>query len=475
MFAEHTAGSHQNHTPITQAFAATALTLLAIGCGGASAPKIGTTPQAITFTNPGTQTAGTSQTLSAKSNSGLAVTFTSATPAICSVSGATASFTAAGACTLNANIAANTTYAAAAPVSQSFTVNPAIPAGTTIDIVGYVFLNSSVGNTAATLWQLAPGTPTATATLLPMPGGMTSAMAQSVAVSGSDVYVAGWATNATTGIALYWHNGSPIILPSNLSFSHAYAIAVSGGDVYAVGFEANNSVDGNAMLWVNGVANPLPLPSGFTDAVASAITVSGGNVYIAGTAWGGTNGNTAVYWVNGAPTILAPPSGYTSDYSATGIGVSGGNVYVAGYTQPNSGGGSAILWENSGPPTALPLPLGVLPEQYGANQITVSNNNVYVAGGGATGFSTATAAYWLNGVPTVLTLPNNLQNTLAVASAAQIALVGTDLYAAGSFYDTNLGNLQAAAYWVDSGAVTLLPMPTGASEAWANGIAVATQ
>ncbi len=460
---------------MAQAAGAISLALFVVGCGGSGAPKIGTTPQAITFTNPGTQTAGTSQTLSAKSNSGLAVTFTSTTPGTCTVSGSTATFTAAGTCTLNANIAANTSYAAASPVTQSFTVNPAIPAGTTINIVGYAFLNSSVGNTAATLWQLAPGTPTATATLLPMPGGMTSAMAQSVAVSGSDVYVAGWATNASTGIALYWLNGSPIVLPASISFARAYAIAVSGGNVYAVGFESNNSVDGNAMLWVNGVANPLPLPSGFTDAGASAITVSGGNVYIAGTAWGGTNGNTAVYWVNGTPTILAPPSGYTGDYSATGIGVSGGNVYVAGFTQPSSGGGSAILWQNSGPATALPLPSGVLPEQYGANQITVSNNNVYVAGSGATGSDTATAAYWLNSVPTVLTLPNNLQNTLAAASAAQIALVGTDLYAAGPFYDTNLGNLQAAAYWVDSGAVTLLPMPTGASEAWANGIAVTMQ
>ncbi|HEY1257020.1 MAG TPA: choice-of-anchor D domain-containing protein [Terracidiphilus sp.] len=81
--------------------------------------------QTITFANPGTQTVGTPLTLSATATSGLAVTFSSTTTSICTVSGTTATFIASGTCTIDANQAGNSTYAAATMVPQSFTVNPA--------------------------------------------------------------------------------------------------------------------------------------------------------------------------------------------------------------------------------------------------------------------------------------------------------------------------------------------------------------
>ncbi len=80
-------------------------------------------PQTITFANSGTQTAGTSRTLSATASSGLTVSFASTTTSVCTVSGTTATFVAAGTCTIQATQAGNGTYAAAAPVSQSFTVS----------------------------------------------------------------------------------------------------------------------------------------------------------------------------------------------------------------------------------------------------------------------------------------------------------------------------------------------------------------
>jgi len=94
--------------------------------------------QTITFANPGTQTVGTPLTLSATASSGLAVTFTSTTTGICTVSGTTATFIDSGTCTIDANQAGNSTYAAAPQVQQSFTVNgeaqtitfPSIPAQT---------------------------------------------------------------------------------------------------------------------------------------------------------------------------------------------------------------------------------------------------------------------------------------------------------------------------------------------------------
>jgi sugar lactone lactonase YvrE len=84
--------------------------------------------QTVTFANPGTQVVGTPLTLKATASSGFAVSFASTTAAVCTVaqSGSTwtASFVASGACTITASQPGdNASYAAAPPVSQSFTVN----------------------------------------------------------------------------------------------------------------------------------------------------------------------------------------------------------------------------------------------------------------------------------------------------------------------------------------------------------------
>lgn len=92
-------------TPVTQSFAVNAVSL----------------SQTITFANPGTQRVGVPLTLSATASSGLTVTFTSQTLGICIVNGTTATMIAAGTCTIQATQPGNSTYAAATPVTQSFT------------------------------------------------------------------------------------------------------------------------------------------------------------------------------------------------------------------------------------------------------------------------------------------------------------------------------------------------------------------
>jgi hypothetical protein len=92
--------------------------------------------QTITFANPGTQTYGTPLKLKASASSGLPVSFASTTSSVCTVSGSTATFVKSGSCTIKATQSGNTDYAAATPVTQSFTVKheaqtitfPAIPA-----------------------------------------------------------------------------------------------------------------------------------------------------------------------------------------------------------------------------------------------------------------------------------------------------------------------------------------------------------
>lgn len=91
--------------------------------------------QTIAFSNPGAQTVGTPLALSATATSGLTVSFASQTTSLCTVSGTTATFMAAGTCTIQATQAGNATYAAATPITQSFTVNTSSSGDPTVGVV----------------------------------------------------------------------------------------------------------------------------------------------------------------------------------------------------------------------------------------------------------------------------------------------------------------------------------------------------
>ena len=79
--------------------------------------------QSISFTDPGAQTLGTAPApLVASATSGLPVSLTSSTPAVCTVSGTALTLVSAGTCTLTANQAGNTTFAAAPTVTVSINV-----------------------------------------------------------------------------------------------------------------------------------------------------------------------------------------------------------------------------------------------------------------------------------------------------------------------------------------------------------------
>ncbi len=79
--------------------------------------------QAISFTAPGNQTLGTAPpALVASASSGLAVSFASNTASVCTVSGNTVTLVAVGTCSITASQAGNAGFAAATPVTNSFTV-----------------------------------------------------------------------------------------------------------------------------------------------------------------------------------------------------------------------------------------------------------------------------------------------------------------------------------------------------------------
>jgi uncharacterized membrane protein len=101
--------------------------------------------------------------------------------------------------------------------------------------------------------------------------------AHGIAVSGSDVYVAGFSVDVSGHeTAAYWMNGAFTELnpPSGNLPTYATGIAVSGGDVCVSGYVEDSSGNYSAVVWVNGVVTLLPMPSGMAQSVADGIAVS---------------------------------------------------------------------------------------------------------------------------------------------------------------------------------------------------------
>ena len=97
-----------------------------------------------------------------------------------------------------------------------------------------------------------------------------------------NVYVAGSQWNGTSYVATYWKNGTPVHLTDGSKSTLANSIFVSGSDVYVAGEEYYvTSLAGTvAKFWKNGVLTNLPADNQYNH--ANSIFVVGSDVYIAG-------------------------------------------------------------------------------------------------------------------------------------------------------------------------------------------------
>jgi hypothetical protein len=239
----------------------------------------------------------------------------------------------------------------------------------------------------------------------------------SMALSGTDVYVADSGQNPVAG---YWKNNTWVGLPlsGGATSGTVTAIGVSGSTVYAAG--SNGSVSG---YWEGTTWNALALPAGKTGANVNAVTISGTNVFLAGGV-SDANGFYPGYWLNGAWTSLPEPAGFVSG-TVLGLAQSGSTLYAAGW----------------GP--------------------LVSGNYTD---------ATVGQAYWLNGtVENTLALPTGAVG----ASANGLALSGTDVYVGGTVTAPSTGgnDLTVPGYWLD-GSWKALALPTGQTQGQVNAIVV---
>ena len=164
-----------------------------------------------------------------------------------------------------------------------------------------------------------------------------------IAVSGNNAYIAGDAWHDNTYVAAYWKNGTVYNVgkPKDGSFrarTYANSIFVSGNDVYMAGSKTVEDWMGILgsfwvpCYWKNNTEIILPSSGDYYNQDAIGIIVSpDGNVHVLGNigeAWKNPNGTTsgvnyAYYWKNGAQSML-PVAGRAYSFA-----VAGNDVYMA--------------------------------------------------------------------------------------------------------------------------------------------------
>ncbi|MGV3527271.1 MAG: PKD domain-containing protein [Flavisolibacter sp.] len=268
----------------------------------------------------------------------------------------------------------------------------------------------------------------------------TNSGATSIAVAGSDVYVAGWEGDGflySENVAKYWKNGQEVRLTGPTG-AGANAIKIVGNDIYVAGWELTpDKKNGVAKYWKNG--QPINLTDGSKDAEATDIVVSGNDVYVAG-----HENGVAKYWKNGIPVSLT--NGSRQAYSHS-IAVVGGDVYVAG-SESNGSVHLAKYWKNG---QAVTLTTGSTVYSSAAS-IAISLDDVFIAGWegdfvGRAGGNGAVAKYWRNGQALALT------NGSTYGYSSSVAVLGSDVYIGGTEW-IEVGK-PVAKYWINGQQVKL--------------------
>lgn len=177
-----------------------------------------------------------------------------------------------------------------------------------------------------------------TVTQIPLPNanGMTQSEARAVTNNGTDLFTSGSIQSNFYSIACYWKNSNtPILLSGATNYAKATAVAVTGNDVYAAGYEGcpNYGCTMTFKLWKNNSNNVTVLGStGNTNMDITGVALAGNDVYVTGYAANAAGRYIAYLWkVNGAVVTTVQLSDGTADAYASGVAVSGNDVFVTGY------------------------------------------------------------------------------------------------------------------------------------------------
>jgi hypothetical protein len=427
--------------------------LIFSGCSGVISSNQ-RSAQVITFGAIPSQTVGATVALAATASSGLPVSFASETPLICTVSGAAATFSAAGTCTIQATQAGNSTYASAAAVTQSFTVNPVSAIAQTISFTdslpatavysaGLTYPISATGGgsgnpvtftvsgpatlSAATLTITGTGTVTVTANQAAGNGYaaarpatqsivITAAGSQTITFTDSlpstAVYSAGLtypisATGGGSGNPVTFTVSGPATLSgSTLSITGTGTVTVTANQAAGNGYAAATPATQSIVITAAGSQTIT-----FTDSLPSTAIYSSGLTYPI-SASGGGSGNPVTFTVSGPATL----SGSTLTITGTGtVTVTANQAAGNGYAAATPAAQSIVI--TTGTSNPVPTILAIMPA---ALRIGDSPQTITLTG---TNFIPATTATY-GGTTHAINYVSSTTLTMTL-SASDIASIGT--------------------------------------------------
>lgn len=209
--------------------------------------------------------------------------------------------------------------------------------------------------------------------------------AADIAVSGTDIYAAGYYEGMTYSPACVWWNGVQTAL-SNTD-GYAYGAALDGSDRYAVGYVYYGA--SHPVCWKNEIAEILPVTS--TEGTGMKVCIANDIVYICGSDY--TDPHSACYWTNGVQIVLTNAT--TNMFESYDIAVKDDKAVIAGQFYNDIIVGQACCWVN-GCFTALTNPGGISNYSY-ACAVVLKDEDVYIGGFYISGIYN-NPCYWKNGL-----------------------------------------------------------------------------
>ncbi|HEV7307776.1 beta strand repeat-containing protein, partial [Ensifer sp.] len=329
-----------------------------VGAGPASGASNAVTPQgsqAITFTNPGAQTFGTTPTLTATASSSLPVAFTSSTAAVCTVTtDGDLTFHQAGSCTIQANQAGDAAYLAAPQVSETFAVDAIVPDAPTIgtataDVssasVAFVAPASSGGASITTYTATSnPGGFTGTSATSPVTvSGLTNGVSYTFTVTATNVAGTGLASSPSNAVTPRAAQTITFANPGPMSFGTTPTLTASSSAGLPVAFTSSTAavctITPGGALTFHSVGN-----------CTIAVDQGGDGTYLPAPTVSETFIVNAV--VPGAPTMgtaIAGDGEVSVNFTAP---VSAGGASITGYTVTSNPGG--FVGTGSSSPVTVP-------------------------------------------------------------------------------------------------------------------------
>jgi hypothetical protein len=227
-----------------------------------------------------------------------------------------------------------------------------------------------------------------------------AAWGYAAALKDDDLYIAG---SFYDGVIkpCYYKNKVEIDLPTTGS-AITSDIAIDGNDIYISGYDLTTSVK-KALYWKNGTSILLA-GTLYGDATTSCIKIMGSDVYVGGSVTNAAGKTVAVYWKNG---VLQQVSDGTLSTTVKDILVDGADIHLVLEEYSPSGlyaidGGVSIIYMKNS--TVFRLTEGSKKQLFsGAGRMVLANARVYIPGWDNKDFKNYNVArLWIDGVQSPL-------------------------------------------------------------------------